>query len=85
MLRNVHKDVTALLQWTVIEKNDAGLVFVPWNEMDVRWPLTIHHYDPAIPEWSARAQPRRFVAWFDALEPIEPHLIDKLLDDLKTV
>ena len=37
--RNVHKDVTALMQWTVIEKNDAGLVFVPWDEIDVRWPL----------------------------------------------
>ena len=37
--RNVHKDVTALMQWTVIEKNDAGQVFVPWSEIDVRWPL----------------------------------------------
>ena len=37
--RNVHKDVTALMQWTVIEKNDAGRVFVPWDEIDVRWPL----------------------------------------------
>ena len=37
--RNVHKDVTALMQWTVIEKNDAGRVFVPWSEIDVRWPL----------------------------------------------
>ena len=26
-------------QWTVIEKNDAGRVFVPWDEIDVRWPL----------------------------------------------
>ncbi len=37
--RNVHKDVTALMHWTVVEKNDAGLVFVPWSEIDVRWPL----------------------------------------------
>jgi len=37
--RNVHKDVTALMQWTVIEKNEAGRVFVPWDEIDVRWPL----------------------------------------------
>ncbi len=37
--RNIHKDVTALLEWTVIERNDAGLVFVPWDEIDVRWPL----------------------------------------------
>lgn len=37
--RNVHKDVTALLEWTVIEKDERGLVFVPWDEIDVRWPL----------------------------------------------
>ena len=39
--RNVHKDVTALMEWTVIEKNDAGLVFVPWDEIDVRWQLQV--------------------------------------------
>ncbi|MDP2829093.1 MAG: hypothetical protein Q8O37_10870 [Sulfuricellaceae bacterium] len=37
--RNVHKDVTALMAWTVIEKDEHGLVFVPWDEIDVRWPL----------------------------------------------
>jgi predicted transcriptional regulator len=37
--RNVHKDVTALMEWTVIEKNHEGRVFVPWDEIDVRWPL----------------------------------------------
>ena len=37
--RNVHKDVTALMQWLVIEKDEAGRVFVPWDEIDVRWPL----------------------------------------------
>ena len=37
--RNVHKDVSALIEWTVIEKNEAGRVFVPWDEIDVRWPL----------------------------------------------
>ena len=37
--RNVRKDVTALMEWTVIEKDDAGPVFVPWGEIDVRWPL----------------------------------------------
>ena len=40
--RNVHKDVTALMQWTVIEKNEAGRVLVPWDEIDVRWPLLKH-------------------------------------------
>ncbi len=48
-------------------------------------PLTIHHYDPAIPEWSAPAQPCHFVACIDVLEHIEPHLIDNVLDDLKRV
>jgi hypothetical protein len=23
----------------VIEKDDAGRVYVPWDEIDVRWPL----------------------------------------------
>jgi hypothetical protein len=47
--------------------------------------LTIHHYDPAIPEWSAPPKPCRFVASIDVLEHIEPHLIDNVLDDLKRV
>lgn len=37
--RNVHKDVAALMERTVIEKDEAGHVFVPWDEIDVRWPL----------------------------------------------
>ncbi len=37
--RNVHKDVTALMKWLVIEKDEAGRIFVPWDEIDVRWPL----------------------------------------------
>ncbi len=37
--RNVHKDVTALMEWTVIVKDEDGRVFVPWDEIDVRWPL----------------------------------------------
>lgn len=40
--RNVHRDVTALMDWMVIEKNAAGRVFVPWDEIDVRWPLIKH-------------------------------------------
>ena len=38
--RNVHKDVTALMEWTVIDKDEGGRVFVPWDEIDVRWLLT---------------------------------------------
>jgi predicted transcriptional regulator len=37
--RNVHKDVTALSAWLVIEKDAQGRVFVPWDEIDIRWPL----------------------------------------------
>lgn len=37
--RNVHKDVTALMTWTVIAKDEQGRVYVPWDEIDVRWPL----------------------------------------------
>ncbi len=37
--RNVHKDVTALINWLVIEKNDDGKVYVPWDEISVRCPL----------------------------------------------
>ncbi len=50
-----------------------------------RNPLTIHHYDPAIAEWSAPPQPCRFVACIDVLEHIEPPLIDNVLDDLRRV
>ena len=49
----------------------------------IRRPLTIHHYDPAIPEWAARPQPCGFVACIDVLEHIEPVLLDNVLDDLK--
>ncbi|QQS52969.1 MAG: hypothetical protein IPM89_08450 [Candidatus Competibacteraceae bacterium] len=40
--RNVHKDVTVLMEWTVIDKDEDGRVFVPWDEIDVRWPLKRH-------------------------------------------
>ena len=51
----------------------------------VEWPLTIHHYEPAVPEWSAPPVPCTFVACIDVLEHIEPHLLDNVLDDLKRV
>jgi len=51
----------------------------------IKGPLTIHHYDPAIPEWSASPAPCKFVACIDVLEHIEPHLLDNVLDDLKRV
>ena len=48
-------------------------------------PLIIHHYDPAIPEWSAPPAPCRLVACIDVLEHIEPDLLDNVLDDLQRV
>lgn len=51
----------------------------------MRRPLTVHHYDPAIPEWSAPARPCGFVACIDVLEHIEPALLDNVLDDLQRV
>ena len=41
--------------------------------------LTIHHYEPAIPEWSTPPEPCRLVACIDVLEHIEPHLLDNVL------
>ncbi len=38
--RNVYKDVTVLMEWMVIDKDEGGRVFVPWDEIDVRWLLT---------------------------------------------
>ena len=51
----------------------------------IQRPLTIHHYDPAIPAWSAPPQPCGFVACIDVLEHIEPVLLDNVLDDLQRV
>lgn len=48
-------------------------------------PLTIHHYDPAIPEWSEPPAPCEMVACIDVLEHIEPDLLDNVLDDLQRV
>jgi hypothetical protein len=51
----------------------------------VKRPLTIHYYEPAMPQWSARPVPCGFVACIDVLEHIEPHLLDNVLDDLQRV
>ena len=37
--KNVHTDVTALVQLSIIEKDAEGKVFVPWDEIDVNMPL----------------------------------------------
>ncbi|MCE9639222.1 MAG: class I SAM-dependent methyltransferase [Betaproteobacteria bacterium] len=54
-------------------------------KQNMKRPLSFRHYDPAIPEWSAPAQPCNFVACIDVLEHIEPALLDNVLDDLKRV
>lgn len=36
---NVHADVGKLLEFGIVEKDEAGKVFVPWDEIDVQWPL----------------------------------------------
>lgn len=51
----------------------------------VATPLTIHHYDPAIPEWSRPPQPCHLVACIDVLEHIEPDYLCNVLDDLRRV
>ncbi len=51
----------------------------------LKWPLTVTHYDPAIPEWSAIPEPSNFVTCIDMLEHVEPPLIDNVLDDLQRV
>jgi hypothetical protein len=51
----------------------------------IKQPLILHHYDPAIPQWSKPPQPCKFVACIDVLEHIEPDLIDNVLDDLARV
>lgn len=48
-------------------------------------PVTVHHYDPAIPQWSAPPQPCALVACIDVLEHIEPDCLPAVLDDLKRV
>ncbi|MCC6535613.1 MAG: tetratricopeptide repeat protein [Burkholderiales bacterium] len=51
----------------------------------VQTPLRIHHYEPALPQWSAKPAPCELVACIDVLEHIEPELLDNVLDDLQRV
>lgn len=43
----------------------------------------IHHYDPAIPQWSSDPKPCKFVACIDVLEHVEPDCLETVLDHLK--
>ena len=46
-------------------------------------PPTIHHYDPAIPDWSQAPKPCKFVACIDVLEHVEPERLETVLDHLQ--
>src|SRR5262249_43591267 len=48
-------------------------------------PPVIHHYVPAVPEWSAPPAPCDLVACIDVLEHVEPEFLDNVLDDLVRV
>ncbi|MDH2915505.1 MAG: hypothetical protein PXX77_01375 [Gallionella sp.] len=37
--RNVYQDVAKLSEWMVIEKDESGKVFVPWDKLNVQWSL----------------------------------------------
>ena len=37
--RNVHTGVTKLLELGIVEKDEAGKVFVPWDKVDLQFPL----------------------------------------------
>lgn len=36
---NVHTDVTRLLELGIVEKDETGKVFVPWDKVEVQFPL----------------------------------------------
>jgi predicted transcriptional regulator len=38
--KNVHGDVVSLMEWMVVERGPDGAVSVPWDEIDLRLPLT---------------------------------------------
>jgi predicted transcriptional regulator len=38
--KNVHGDINALIEWLAVDRDDQGRVFVPWDEVDIRLPLT---------------------------------------------
>ena len=44
--------------------------------------VTMHRYDPSIPEWSATPDSAEMVCCIDVLEHIEPEHLEEVLDDL---
>jgi hypothetical protein len=55
------------------------------QNLDVDHPMSVQHYDPAIPGWDDAAEPCEMVACIDVLEHIEPSLLDNVLDDMQRV
>ena len=51
----------------------------------IQTPIEMHHYEPAVPEWSRAPDPCNFVVCIDVLEHIEPELLENVLDDLRRV
>jgi 2-polyprenyl-3-methyl-5-hydroxy-6-metoxy-1,4-benzoquinol methylase len=51
----------------------------------LKQPLTVHHYDPAIPEWAGAPKPCGMVCCIDVLEHIEPEFLDNVLDHLQSL
>ncbi len=37
--KNVHEDIVALMQWETVRRDENHRVFVPWDEIDLRFPL----------------------------------------------
>lgn len=39
--RNVHQDISLLMKWMVVEKDEDGKVLIPWDEIDVKLLLPV--------------------------------------------
>ncbi|CAK0740451.1 HTH domain-containing protein [Gammaproteobacteria bacterium] len=35
----VQEDVQILMEWMLVEQDDSGQIFIPWDEIDIHWPL----------------------------------------------
>lgn len=55
------------------------------KNLRVNSPVSIHHYDPAIPKWSDDPDSAQMVCCIDVLEHVEPELIDDVLDHLQSL
>ncbi len=47
--------------------------------------MSVHNYDPAVPEFSATPVPEDIVICTDVMEHIEPECLDNVIEDLKRV